>query len=148
MSAVTAIYHLVINTYCRRMTIPDMSCDQLYRYIGGVIREKSCKVYAINGVENHIHILFSLHQSVSLSNLVRDIKVSSNSWIKIHQASYPMFEGWGKEYGAFSYAMRDRDMVANYISRQKEHHKRVTYEAEYQKLLENAGIEWDDRRLT
>ena len=133
MSAVTAIYHLVINTYCREMTLPEQSSEILYNYIAATIRNKNCHVYEIN---------------VRLSDLVRDIKLSSSNWIKIHQASFPMFSGWGKEYGAFTYALRDKDMVANYIKRQREHHRRQTFEDEYKHLLSNAGIEWNEYRLT
>ncbi len=144
MSAVTAIYHLVINTYCREMTLPEQSSEILYNYIAATIRNKNCHVYEINGIENHIHILLSLRADVRLSDLVRDIKLSSSNWIKIHQASFPMFSGWGKEYGAFTYALRDKDMVANYIKRQREHHRRQTFEDEYKHLLSNAGIEWNE----
>ena len=148
MSAVTAIYHLVINTYRREMTLPLQSSEILYNYIAATIRNKNCYVYEINGIENHIHILLSLRADVRLSDLVRDIKLSSNNWIKIHQASFPMFSGWGKEYGAFTYALRDKDMVANYIKRQREHHQRQSFEDEYKHLLNNAGIEWNEYRLT
>ena len=148
MSAVTAIYHLVINTYCREMTLPEQSSEILYNYIAATIRNKNCHVYEINGIENHIHILLSLRADVRLSDLVRDVKLSSSNWIKIHQASFPMFSGWGKEYGAFTYALRDKDMVANYIKRQREHHRRQTFEDEYKHLLSNAGIEWNEYRLT
>ena len=148
MSAVNAIYHIVINTHSREMTIPNLNSQQLYNYIAGIVRSNNCILYAINGIENHIHLLINLHPSIKLADLVREIKVGSNRWIKIHQASYPMFKGWGKEYGAFTYALRDRDMVKNYIERQREHHSNVTFESEYQKLLANAGIEWNEYRLT
>ena len=148
MSAVTAIYHLVINTYRREMTLPQQSSEILYNYIAATIRNKNCHVYEINGIENHIHILLRLRPDVCLSDLVRDIKLSSNNWIKIHQASFPMFSGWGKEYGAFTYALRDMEMVANYIKRQREHHQRQSFEDEYKHLLNNAGIEWNEYRLT
>ena len=59
-----------------------------------------------------------------------------------------MFSGWGKEYGAFTYALRDMEMVANYIKRQREHHQRQSFEDEYKHLLNNAGIEWNEYRLT
>ena len=148
MSAVTAIYHIVINTYRREMTLPLASCDQLYRYISRVIQNSGCTLWAINGIENHIHLLINLHPSVRLSDLVRDIKLSTSQWIKQNHDLFPRFAGWGKEYGAFTYAMRDKDMVANYISNQREHHQRQTFEDEYRKHLQNAGIEWNDYRLT
>ena len=90
MSAVTAIYHIVINTHAREMTLPLASCDQLYRYIARVIQSHNSILYAINGIENHIHLLIHLHPSVCLSDLVRDIKLSTNQWIKQNHNLLPM----------------------------------------------------------
>ena len=148
MSAVTAIYHIVINTHGREMTLPLTSCDRLYRYIGSVVLNTQSTLYAINGIENHIHLLINLHPSVRLSDLIRDIKLSTSQWIKQNRDLFPQFSGWGKEYGAFTYALRDKEMVENYIKRQREHHQRESFEDEYRKHLTNAGIEWNDYRLT
>ena len=148
MSAVTAIYHVVINTHRREMTLPLASCDQLYRYIARVVCNSQSTLFAINGIENHIHLLINLHPSVRLSDLVRDIKLSTSQWIKQNPDSFPQFKGWGKEYGAFTYALRDKEMVANYIKNQRVHHQRETFEDEYHKHLLNAGIEWNEYRLT
>ena len=148
MSAVTAIYHIVINTYRREMTLPLAACDQLYRYIARVVQNSQSTLFAINGIENHIHLLVNLHPSVRLSDLVRDIKLSTNQWIKQNGDSFPQFAGWGKEYGAFTYALREKEMVANYIKNQRNHHQRETLEDEYRKHLQNAGLEWNDYRLT
>ena len=148
MSAVTAIYHIVINTHAREMTLPLTYSDQLYRYIARVIQSHDSILYAINGIENHIHLLIQLHPSVCLSDLVRDIKLSTNQWIKQNRNLFPQFMGWGKEYGAFTYALRDKEMVANYIRNQRTHHQRESFEEEYRKHLEHAGLEWNDYRLT
>ena len=148
MSAVTAIFHIVINTHQRQMTLPQNTSEALYRYIAGVIVNKQCVCHAINGIENHIHMLVDLHPSVCLSDLVRDIKLSSNMWIKQHPEWFPAFNGWGKEYGAFSYAQRDREMVAAYIGRQREHHQREPFETEFRNHVERAGLDWSDFRLT
>ena len=148
MSAVTALYHIVINTHRRNMTLPLEASEELYRYIAGVIVGKQSTPYAINGIENHIHILVHLHPSVCLADLVRDIKLASSNWIKLHADAFPNYQGWGKEYGAFSYAMRNRDMVAQYIKRQREHHRHVSFEQEYRQHVEKAGLEWNDYRLT
>ena len=126
MSAVTAIYHIVINTYQREMTLTLESCDQLYRYIARVVQNHNSILYAVNGIENHIHLLIHLHPSVCLSDLVRDIKLSTSQWMKQQRDLFPLFAGWGKEYGAFTYALRDKEMVANYIRNQRTHHQRET----------------------
>ena len=138
MSAVTAIYHIVINTYQREMTLTLESCDQLYRYIARVVQNHNSILYAVNGIENHIHLLIHLHPSVCLSDLVRDIKLSTSQWMKQQRDLFPLFAGWGKEYGAFTYALRDKEMVANYIRNQRTHHQRETFEDEYRKHLEQS----------
>lgn len=148
MSAVNAIYHIVINTHCREMTLSLDHSDSLYRYMAAVARHKNCVVYAINGIENHIHILIGLHPSVAIADLVRDIKLASGQWLKKNAADFPLFRGWGREYGAFTYAQRDWKMVAQYISNQRVHHRRVSFEDEYRKLLSNAAIDWNEYRLT
>lgn len=148
MSAVTAIFHIVINTKSREMTLPLESSDQLYRYIARVVQNHDSILYEVNGIENHIHLLISLHPSVSLSDLVRDIKLSSSQWMKQNRDLFPLFTGWGKEYGAFTYALRDKEMVANYIRNQRTHHQKESFEDEYRKHLEHAGLEWNDYRLT
>lgn len=148
MSAVTAIYHIVINTKGREMTLPLASSDQLYRYIARVIQSHASIPFAVNGIENHIHLLIQLHPSVCLSDLVRDIKLSTNQWIKQNRDLFPQFAGWGREYGAFTYALRDKEMVIKYIQNQREHHQRETFENEYRKHLEHAGLDWNEFRLT
>ena len=130
------------------MTLPLTSCDQLYRYIARVVQNSQSTPLVINGIENHIHLLINLHPSVRLSDLVRDIKLSTSQWIKQNSESFPHFRGWGKEYGAFTYALRDKEMVVNYIKNQRVHHQRETFEEEYRKHLLNAGIEWNENRLT
>ena len=148
MSAVTAIYHIVINTKGREMTLPLASSDDLYRYIARVIQSHDSIPFAVNGIENHIHLLIQLHPSVCLSDLVRDIKLSTNQWIKQNRDLFPQFAGWGREYGAFTYALRDKEMVIKYIQNQREHHQRETFENEYRKHLEHAGLDWNEFRLT
>ena len=96
MSAVTAIYHIVINTHRREMTLPLTSCDRLYRYIGSIVQNNLSTLYAINGIENHIHLLINLHPSVRLSDLVRDIKLATSQWMKQNKDAFPLFSGWGK----------------------------------------------------
>lgn len=148
MSAVTAIYHIVINTKGREMTLPLASSDDLYRYIARVIQSHDSIPFAVNGIENHIHLLIQLHPSVCLSDLVRDIKLSTSQWIKQNRDLFPQFAGWGREYGAFTYALRDKEMVIKYIQNQREHHQRETFEDEYRKHLEHAGLDWNEFRLT
>ena len=147
MSTVNAIYHIVINTYRREMTIPEQSCEEMYRYIWGIIKNHNCVLYRIGGIENHIHLLVHLHPSVSLSDLLRDIKQSTSKWAKNHP-SFPLFSGWGKEYAAFSCSYSSKDAIVAYIKGQREHHHGQPFEQELKSLIEREGMAWNENKLT
>ena len=147
MSAVSSMFHIVINTYRRQMTIPDETSEHMYRYIWSIIKSRNCRLYRINGTGNHIHMLIELSSTMALSDLVRDIKQGSSKWAK-QQVYFPQFSGGGKEYGAFSVGHREKDVVVNYIINQREHHKSRPFEDEYRAIIEDCGLEWNDFRLT
>ena len=147
MSATISLFHIVINTQGREMTIPDEASEHLYRYITAIVKSKNCIVFRINGIGNHIHLLVGLSSSIALGDLVRDIKQGSSKWAK-QQPIFPRFRGWGKEYGAFSCSVRDKDAIINYIKNQRVHHNAKTFEQEYRDMVERLGLEWNDFRLT
>ena len=60
---------------------------------------------------------------------------------------FPAFEGWQDSYGAFTYSVKEKDMIINYIKNQKEHHKAETFHEEFKRLLEENGIEFDEKYL-
>lgn len=141
------MYHVVINTYRRQMTIPDETSEHLYRYIWSIVKSRGCRLYRINGICNHIHMLIELSPTMALSDLVRDVKQGSSKWAR-QQALFPQFSGWGKEYGAFSCSQRDKDAIINYIINQREHHKVKTFEDEYRAMIVASGLDWNDYRLS
>ena len=147
MSAVSSLFHIVINTLRREMTIPDAESEQLYRYISSIVQSRSCRVLRINGIGNHVHLLVELSPTVCLSDLVRDIKQGSSKWAK-RQSCFLQFRGWGKEYGAFSCSVRDKEKIINYIINQRQHHRLKTFEDEYRLMIERSGLEWNEYRLT
>ena len=58
---------------------------------------------------------------------------------------FPDFEHWAEGSCALTYSIRDKDMIINYIKKQKEHHALVSFEDEYRILLEENGIQWDEK---
>lgn len=138
------LYHLIFRTKNSRKTIEQEHSRELYYYLMGVIRNKNCFLYRINGIEDHLHILSDLNPTISLSDYLRDVKTSSSFWIK-QSGKFPKFEGWADGYAAFTYAMKDKDMIVNYIKNQQEHHKHETFEEEFRRLLKEQGIEIDDQ---
>lgn len=147
MSTYTQIlYQIVFSTKNRAPVLSKNNRDLLFKYIWGVIKNKNCHLYRINGVDDHIHIVTHLHPSVALSDLVKDIKVSSSLYIK-EQKLFKGFIGWQAGYGAFTYSLDAKNNLIEYVMRQEEHHKTKTFKEEYIKLLHENGIEYDDKYL-
>ncbi len=147
MSTYTQVYyHIVFSTKDR---VPSLLADKredLFRYIWGILKNNKSHVYRINGVEDHIHILASLHPTVCLANLVKDIKTGTSKWIKENNV-FPGFTHWQDGYGAFTVSHSDKDAVIEYIKNQQEHHKRGSFRDELLGLLVQFGIQFDEQYL-
>ena len=139
-------YHIVFGTKFRKQTIPDVHCQILYKYIWGIIENKKCKLYRINGSTEHIHLLVDIHPNIGVATFVKDLKVSTSIWLK-QQNDFPLFEGWAEGYASFTISHDDRFRVIEYIKNQKEHHKAFSYKDEYKALLKELGIEFDEKDL-
>lgn len=93
----------------------------------------------MNGTQNHVHILLELHPTVSLSNLMRDMKACSSGWIKSNK-KMPLFKGWGREYAAFVCSFNVKEIVYAYIVNQQEHHKKESFEDEFARMIKENGL--------
>ena len=145
MSTYTQIlYHIVFATKDRLPVLADSRRDDLFKYMNGVIKNSHCRPIWTNGVRDHVHSLLSLHPTVALADLLKDIKVASSIWVKDNKV-LPNFVGWQEGYGAFTYSLRDEPELIAYLKRQEEHHRKVTFVEEYRKLLADAGIEIEER---
>jgi len=93
MSTYTQIlYQIVFSTKDRTTTLTKPNRIDLFKYVAGILENKKCHLYQLNGVEDHIHILTHLHPSVALSDLVKDIKLASTKFIK-EKGLFPQFSG-------------------------------------------------------
>ena len=119
---------------------------ELYKYIWGVLNNMKCKLYRINSMPDHIHILSDLHPTICLAEYVKQIKVASSIWMKENK-NFKLFNGWQTGYGAFTYSDREKQIIIDYIKNQKEHHKTETYMEEYRRLLKENGVEYDEKYL-
>jgi len=140
------LYQIVYSTKNREKVLLKENREKLYRYIWGILKNKRCILYQINGVEDHLHIATHIHPMVSLASLVKDLKVSSSIWIK-EQGLFPSFSGWQDGYGAFTYSIKEKEALVNYIKNQEKHHKTITFRDEYIKLLNDHEIEFDENYL-
>ena len=139
-------YQIVFGTKNRKPTIANAFETELYKYTYGIIKNKNCVLYRLNGMEDHIHIMSDLRPSLCLSEYVKEIKVSTSLWMK-ESGKFPAFEGWQDGYAAFTYSVREKETIINYIKNQKEHHKSESFYDEFRRLLIENEIEFDEKYL-
>ena len=61
--------------------------------------------------------------------------------MKAHREWFPYFEAWGNGYAAFTYSVKERPTVIEYIKNQKVHHAKMSFREEYEALLVEFGID-------
>lgn len=140
------LYHLTFHTKNSEKVLHKSENEELFKYIWGVMKNKKCKLYRINGVEDHIHIVCDLHPTIALADLVKDIKVASSKWIK-EKRIYSNFSNWAESYGAFTLSIREKDIIVKYVMNQQEHHKTETFREEFIRLLKENGVAFDEKYL-
>jgi REP element-mobilizing transposase RayT len=127
----TQIYiHIVFAVEKRQNLIPLENLNQIEKYITGIVQNSGHKLIAISCVSDHAHLLVGLKPSISISDLVRDIKANSSKFINENQWVIGKFN-WQEGFGAFSYSRSQIGNVSEYILNQKEHHKKKTFREEY-----------------
>ena len=147
MSTYTQIlYQIIFSTKERKRVLLEKNRAQLFKYIWGILKKKNCHLYRINGVEDHIHIFTHIHPSVSLADLIKDIKLASSDMIK-NKKIFPGFSKWQIGYGAFTCSIHEKDKVIKYVKNQVIHHKTETFIDEYWRLLKDHEIEFDEKYL-
>jgi len=120
--------------------------DDLYKYITAIIQNNEHKLLQINGMPDHVHILFGLRPVHSISDLMKQVKQESSKWINQNRLARGKFS-WQEGYGAFSYSKDQLPRVITYIQNQQEHHKKRTFREEYIALLEAHGVDYDERYI-
>ncbi len=143
----TQIYiQIVIVVKGRRNQISPEWEEKLHKYITSIIQNKGQKLLAINGMPDHLHMLIGMSPNCILSDLIREIKKSSNTYVNSRQLCKGEF-AWQSGYGAFSYAHSSLDNVIGYINRQKEYHAKKSTKQEYLELLKEFEVEFDEQFL-
>ena len=138
--------HIIFHTkYNEPLIRPDVE-DELFAYIGGIIKENQSQPIKINGIENHIHILAIMSKNIALSKFVEEIKRNSSRWIKTKGEHYQNF-AWQGGYAGYSVSQSVVERVKKYIENQKEHHQKVTFKDEYEQFLQEYGVDFDENYL-
>lgn len=138
------LVHAVFSTKDREPVLSAEVRDRLCPYLGGIVHEMGGRALAINGVEDHVHSLISIPPTVCVADVMRVLKANSSKWIHETWPGLRSF-AWQTGYGAFSVSQSQADGVSEYIDRQEEHHKRMTFQEEFLALLKRHGISYDPR---
>jgi len=109
-----------------------------------IFREYNSPSLIIDGTADHIHSLFALGRTITVADLVEEVKTGSSKWIKTKGSAFRNFH-WQKGYGAFSIGQSNVEQVKRYIRNQKEHHRRITFKDEYRNFLKQHKVQFDER---
>ena len=140
------IYQIVFGTFRRENTLKKENRDELFKYIIGILKNKKCHSYQIGGVEDHLHIVTHLHPTIALSSLVKDIKLATTEYIKTNNL-FAEFKGWQEGCGAFTYSIKEKERLINYVKNQEAHHSKKSFNDEYLELLNEHSVQFDEKYL-
>ena len=138
--------HIIFAPKYRERLLKEEIRSEVFSYISGIITNKGHKSIIVNGVIDHVHILFGLNPKESISDIVGSIKRDSSTFINDKK----MFNGkfhWQDGYGAFTYSRSQLNAVYKYILNQEVHHKKRTFREEYMELLSKFEVPYDKRFL-
>ncbi|HEX4608540.1 MAG TPA: IS200/IS605 family transposase [Urbifossiella sp.] len=140
------LVHLVFSTKGRSPLLPQTPYGSLHAYAQGIFKTQKCHMIEMNNVTDHVHILFDLHRTEALSDVVMHVKKGTSRWLKEQSADLRLFD-WQEGYGAFSIGRSQRDDVVGYIRKQQERHRDSSFQDEFRTLLGSYEIEFDERYL-
>ena len=139
------LLHVVFSTKERRAFLKDQALrDELHRYLGGILTNLGCQPLIIGGVEDHVHLLFAHARTANVADVLKEVKRSSTLWLK--PKSPPLAEfGRQNGYGVFSIGQSQLQEVRTYIARQEEHHRKLSFQEEFRRLLQRYEAPFDER---
>ncbi|MBO7491891.1 MAG: IS200/IS605 family transposase [Bacteroidales bacterium] len=120
--------------------------ERLYQYLTAIVQEQGHQILAVGGTVNHIHILFGMRPTQSLSSLMLRVKRETSEWINQQGFCQGDF-AWQTGYGAFSYSKSQVPKVVQYIQNQECHHAKRTFREEYLDMLKKAEVEFDEKYI-
>ena len=138
------IVHIVFSTKDRVPFIDKDISAKLNAYLAVVTRDHGCEAYRVGGMPDHVHLAVRLSRTITQADLLQEIKKESSKWIKKQGPDYSQF-AWQKGYGCFSISQSQLDQLIAYICNQEKHHKTMTFQDEFRKLLEKYKVEFDER---
>ena len=136
------LIHLVFSTKDREPFIAPPHRERTFEYLAGTLNQIDCPALIVGGMPDHVHLLFVLARTLSVSKAVEEVKKESSKWVKghVHSQFY-----WQNGYGAFSVSPSNGPAVVAYIRNQERHHAKLSYQDEFRELCRRHKVEWDER---
>jgi REP element-mobilizing transposase RayT len=138
------LIHLIWSTKDRHPWLESGIREKTHAFLAGAVRQCDCEAYRIGGVSDHVHLAVRLSRTLSVADLVKEVKTVSSKWLKAQDSAFTEFY-WQLGYGAFSVSMSQKETLLHYIDNQEEHHCTQTFQDEYRDFLTKYGIEFDER---
>jgi REP element-mobilizing transposase RayT len=138
------LIHLVFSTKNRQPFITPAVETELHPYLATIFRNNYSPSLIIDGTPDHIHALFALGRTVTVADVVEEVKTGSSKWLKTKGREFSNFH-WQRGYGAFSIGQSNVADLKRYIGNQKVHHRRVTFQDEYREFLKAYNVDFDER---
>ena len=137
--------HIVFSTKDRRAFLQASALrDELHKYLGGTCNNLDCPVLRVGGAADHVHVLCRLGRTITVADLVKELKRDSSQCLKTRSPELQDFY-WQNGYGAFSVSPAHVEALREYIANQEEHHRSESFQDELRRLLKKYGLEWDER---
>jgi putative transposase len=136
-------YHLIFSTKDRLPILTKDWRSDMHAYLGGIVRKLKGVPVAINGSEDHVHLLVGLRATHCLSDLLRELKSGSSEWA--HATVGRKSFAWQPGYFGATVSPSLIEKVKQYVRNQEEHHRRKSFQEEYLEFLRLSGIEYDER---
>ncbi|MDP3441411.1 MAG: IS200/IS605 family transposase [Ignavibacteria bacterium] len=145
--SLTQMYvHIIFHVKYNSCLIKPEDDNDLYAYIGSLIKISKSIPININGIEDHIHILCIMSKNISMADLVEEIKGNSSRWIKTRGDHYKYF-AWQGGYAGYSVSKSKVGIVNRYIENQKIHHQKQSSKDEYIQFLKESEIDYNEDYL-
>jgi putative transposase len=143
---VRLIVHAVFSTKDRLPYLVEDRRNDVFSYVGGILREIRCDSLSINGIEDHVHIVFRMPGTLAVAEIMQVVKGNSSKWIHEERVLKRTFE-WQRGYAAFSVSQSNVERVLQYVANQSVHHRKISFQEEIRELLTLHRIEYDERYL-
>jgi len=138
------LLHFIFSTQGRHPLITPEFRDDLFAYLGGVIRQMNGTALIINGANDHVHMLVRVRPAHAAAEIARVVKTNSSRWVREnHSRGF----AWQTGYGVFSVSESSVPEVTRYIAGQEARHHKRSFQEEYVAFLKKNHVEYDPRYI-